>query len=140
MASALYELQWLAQSLRESLGLNYHLKQLLRSTPKYLKLRTIPNFHPFTLISLWMPFALFVISLIFSAMISIVNLVQIWSRLSTMASSSCSFSARASLPSANHRFVIFLPPLCYFSYLPSCSSRASDIIRSRYTRKHFRSP
>ena len=92
-----------------------------------LKLVTVPNFCHFTFISLWMPLALFVISLVFSALISILYLVQVLSRLSTRASSSCSSSARSSMSSAN-RLVIFLPPMLTF---PSCSSRASDMIRSR---------
>ena len=98
------------------------------TAPRYLKLVTVPNFCPFTFISLWMPLALFVISLVFSALISILYLVQVLSRLSTRASSSCSSSARASVSSANRRLVIFLPPMLTF---PSCSSRASDMIRSR---------
>ena len=61
------------------------------TAPRYLKLVTVPNFCPFTIISLWMPLALFVISLVFSALISILYLVQVLSRLSTRASSSCSF-------------------------------------------------
>ena len=98
------------------------------TAPRYLKLVTVPSFCPFTFISLWMPLALFVISLVFSALISILYLVQVLSRLSTRASSSCSSSARASMSSANRRLVIFLPPTLTF---PSCSSRASDMIRSR---------
>ena len=98
------------------------------TAPRYLKLVTVPNFCPFTCIFLWMPFALFVISLVFSALISILYLVQVLSRLSTRASSSCSSSARASMSSASRRLVIFLPPMLTF---PSCSSRASDMIRSR---------
>ena len=93
------------------------------TAPRYLKLVTVPNFCPFIFISLWMPLALFVISLVFSALISILYLVQVLSILSTRASSSCSSSARASMSS-----VIFLPPMLTF---PSCSSRASDMIRSR---------
>ena len=98
------------------------------TAPRYLKLVTVPNFCPFTFISLWMPLALYVISLVFSALISILYLMQILSRLFTGASSSCSSSARASMSSANRRLVIFLPPMLTF---PSCSSRASDMIRSR---------
>ena len=99
------------------------------TAPRYLKLVTVPNFCLFfTFICLWMPLALFVISLVFSALISILYLVQVLSRLSTRASSSCSSSARASMSSANRRLVIFLPPMLTF---PSCSSRASDMIRSR---------
>ena len=98
------------------------------TAPRHLKLLTVPNFCPFTFISHWMPLALFVISLVFSALISILYLVQVLSRLSTRASSSCSSSARAPMSSANCRLVIFLPPMLTF---PSCSSRASDMIRSR---------
>ena len=77
---------------------------------RYLKLVTVPNFYSFTFISLWMPLAQFVISLVFSALISILYLVQVLSRLSTRASSSCSSSARAftCMSSANRRLVIFL--------------------------------
>ena len=39
--------------------------------PRYLKLVTVPSFCPLTLISIWMSLALFVISLVFSALISI---------------------------------------------------------------------
>ena len=98
------------------------------TAPRYLKLVTVPNFCPFTFISLWMPFALFIISLVFSALISILYLVQVLTRLSSRASISCSSSARASMSSANRRLVIFLPPMLTF---PSCSSRASDMIRSK---------
>ena len=71
------------------------------TAPIYLKLVTLPNFCPFTFISLWMPLALFVISLVFSALISILYHVQVLSRLSYRASSSCSSSAGASMPLAN---------------------------------------
>ena len=66
--------------------------------------------------------------LIFSALISILYFVQVLLRLSTRASSSCSSSARAFMSSANRRLVIFLPPMLTF---PSCSSRASDMVRFR---------
>ena len=95
------------------------------TAPRYLKLVTVPNFCHFTFISLWMPLALFVISLVFSALISILYLVQVLLRLSTRASSSYSSSARASMSSANRKLVIFLPPMLTF---PSCSSRALDMI------------
>ena len=39
--------------------------------PRYLKLVPVRSFSPLTLISLWMQFALFVISLVFLALISI---------------------------------------------------------------------
>ena len=102
-ASALLELQWLVQSLREPLVWSHHLKQLLQGTWSLLQ---VPNFCPFTFISLWMPLALFVISLVFSALISILYLVQVLSRLSTRVSSFCTSSARASMSSANRRLVI----------------------------------
>ena len=98
------------------------------TTPRYLKLVKVPNFCLLTFISLWMPTALFDISNNFSALISILYLVHVLSRLSTRASSSCSASARASMSSANRKMIIFLPPMLT---LTSCSSRASDMIRSR---------
>ena len=58
-------------------------------------------------ISLWIPLALFVISLVFSALISILYLVQVLSKLSTRASSSCSASVRTSMSSENRKLVIF---------------------------------
>ena len=39
--------------------------------PRYLKLVTVSSFYPFTLISVLMPLVLFVISLVFSALISV---------------------------------------------------------------------
>ena len=93
--------------------------------PRYLELVTVPSFRPLTLTSLWMQLALFVMSLVFSALISIFYRLQVLSRLSTRASSSCFSSARASMSSANRRLVMVLPPMLTF---PSCSSRASDII------------
>ena len=98
------------------------------TTPRYLKLVTVLCFCPFTFISLWMPSALFVNSSVFSALIFILLLVQVLSRYSTKTSSSCLSSARASMSSANFRFVIFLPHMLTYS---SCSSRASDLIRLR---------
>ena len=76
------------------------------TAPRYLELVTVPSFCRFTFISLWMPLTLFVICLVFSALISILYHVHVLSRLSTGASSSCSSSARAFLSSANHRLVI----------------------------------
>ena len=98
------------------------------TAPRYLRIVTVPSFCPFTFISLWMPCVLFLISLVFLALISTLYLEQVLSRLSTRASSSCSSSARASMSLANCRLVIFLLPMLIF---PSCSSRASDMIRSR---------
>ena len=83
------------------------------TAPRYLKLASVPNFcfFTFTITSLWMPMALFVISLFFSALMSILYLVQVLSRLSIRASSSCSPSARASVSSAKCRLLIFLLPM-----------------------------
>ena len=92
--------------------------------PRDLNLVTVTSFCPLTFIFLWMPLALFVISFVFSALISILYTVQVLSRLSTRACSSCSSSARASLSSANRRLVMVLPPMLTF---PSCSSRVSDL-------------
>ena len=47
------------------------------TTPSYLKLVTVPNASPYTFISILMPLALFVISLVFSAQISILYRVQV---------------------------------------------------------------
>ena len=98
------------------------------TAPRYLKLVTVPSVCSLTFIIFWIPFALFVINLVFSALISILYLVQVSSIRSTRASYPCFSSARTSMPSANRRLVMFLPPMITF---PSCSSRASVIIRSR---------
>ena len=66
-ASALSELQWLVQSLREPLVWSHHLKQLLQGTWSLLQCPTSVLLP----LSLWMPLALFVISLVFSALTSI---------------------------------------------------------------------
>ena len=63
------------------------------TAPRYLKCVTVPSIFPFTWISLYMRLALFIISLVLSALISIVNLVLVLSRLSTRASCFCSPSA-----------------------------------------------
>ena len=84
-----------------------------------------PIFCPFTLISLRIPLAQFVISLVFSALIYILCPMPL-SILSTRASNSCTSSARESMSSAYSRLVIFLPPM--LTLLPCCS-RASDMIR-----------
>ena len=60
------------------------------TAPRYLKLVTVPSFCPYTLISLWMLLALFVIRLVFTAQISILYFVQVLSRVSSVVSSSCS--------------------------------------------------
>ena len=47
------------------------------TAPRYLKIVRVSSFCSFTLISLWMPLALFFISLVFSAFIPILYLVQV---------------------------------------------------------------
>ena len=78
------------------------------TAPRYLMLVTVPIFCPVTFITLLMPLVLFVISLVFSALIPILYLVQVLSRLSTRASSFSCSSVRASMSSVNRRLVIFL--------------------------------
>ena len=75
------------------------------TAPRYLKLVTVPSFCIFTFISIWMPLALFVISLVFAALISILYFISVSSTLSTRASSSCSSSASESMSVANRRLV-----------------------------------
>ena len=58
--------------------------------PRYLKLVTVSSFCPFTLISVLMPLVLFVISLVFSALISMLLAVKALSRRSTHFVSSSS--------------------------------------------------
>ena len=86
------------------------------TAPRYLTLVTVSSFCPITLFFLWMPMplALFVMNLVFSALISILCLVQVLSKLSTKASSSCSSPARAFMSSANRKLVIFLSPMLTF--------------------------
>ena len=43
---------------------------LVKTEPRYLKLVTVSSFRPFTLITVFMPLVLFVIYLVFSALIS----------------------------------------------------------------------
>ena len=96
--------KWAVQSLRESLVSSHHLKQLLQDT---LSLLQIPA-------SARLPLCLSGCHwhcLVFLALIYILYLVQVLSRLSTRASTSCSSSARASMSSTNRKLVIFLPPM-----------------------------
>ena len=88
------------------------------TAPRYLKLVTVPNFCPFTFISLWMP-----VCHQFGLLRTDLHFIPCAGFDETFSS-----SARASMSSANRRLVIFLPPMLTF---PSCSSRASDMIRSR---------
>ena len=60
---------------------------------------------------------MFVVSLVFSALISILYREQILSILSTRASSACSSPARALMSSANRRSVIVLSPMLFFRHV-----------------------
>ena len=80
--------------------------------PKYLKLFTISSFCPITLTFVLMPCVLFVISLVFSALISMpYEVVFFLSRRSTKLASYCSSPAKPSKSSAKRRLVIVLPPM-----------------------------
>ena len=79
--------------------------------PKYLKLFTVSSLCPLTLTSVLMPCVLFVISLVFSALISMPYDVDVFSRRSTKLASSCSSPAKPSMSSAKRRLVIVLPPM-----------------------------
>ena len=96
------------------------------TAPRCLKLVTVHSFCPFTLISLWMPLALFVTSFVFSSLISILYLVQVLSRLSARASSSCSSSARA--PSGSLNFSRSNLSLGWFGFLPFFGQTQNVII------------
>ena len=79
--------------------------------PKYLKLFTFSSLCPLTLTSVLMSCVLFVISLVFSALISMPYDVDVFSRRSTILASSCSSPAKPSMSSAKRRLVIALPPM-----------------------------
>ena len=79
--------------------------------PKYMKLVTVSSLCPLTLTSVLMPCVLFVISLVFSALISMPYDVDVFSRRSTKLTSSCSSPAKPSMSSAKLRLVIVLPPM-----------------------------
>ena len=96
--------------------------------PKYLKLWTFSRFWPQILMSELIPLVLLVISLVFSALISMAYVVDAFSSWLSNLNSPSSFRARASLPSAKRKFVIALPPMLTD---PSWSSKASVMILSR---------
>ena len=81
------------------------------TAPRYLKLTTSSNFSPLILMSMLIPFALLVISLVFSALISMPKAAEVLSRRSTREASSSSFPARSSMSSAKRKLVIVLPPM-----------------------------
>ena len=78
--------------------------------PRYLKLVTVSSFYPFALISVLMPLVLFVISLVFSALISMPLALKTLSRHSTNFASSSS-PAKPLMSSAKQRLVVVLPPM-----------------------------
>ena len=96
------------------------------SEPKYLKLWTVSSFWPPILTSKLIPLMLLVISLVFSALISMPYFVDVVSRWLTNLTSSSSFPARASMSSAKRKLV--LPPMLTY---PSWFSKASVMILSR---------
>ena len=100
--------------------------------PRYLKLVTVSNFCQFTLISMLVTLVLFVISLVFSALISMPQAVEALSRCSTNFASSSSSSTKTSMSLANRRLVIVLPPVLT---VPSRSSMTSAMILTRNTLK-----
>ena len=83
---------------------------------RYSKLVTVPSFYSLILIFLWFSSALFVISLVFLSLISILYIVQVLPRLSARACGSCSFSARVSMSLANRRLVISTG-FCLINYI-----------------------
>ena len=96
--------------------------------PKYLKFWTVSSFWPQILTSKLIPLVLLVISLVFSALISMPYFVDVVSRWLINLTSSSSFPARASTSSAKRRLVIVLPPMLTD---PSWFSKASVMILSR---------
>ena len=96
--------------------------------PKYLKLVTVSSLCPLTLTYVLMPCVLFVISLVFLALISMPYDVDVFSRHSTKLASSCSSPAKPSMSSAKRRLVIVLPPMLT---VPWWFRKASVMILSR---------
>ena len=106
----------------------YHGCKTTVQQQQQLEACTVSRFCPFTVISLRMPLALFVISLVFSALISILYLVQVLSRFQLGLLIPAPPQLEDLCHLANSRLVIFLPHM--LTLLP-CSSRASDMIRLR---------
>ena len=76
-----------------------------------LKLVIVSKFCPFTLISLWMPLVLFVISFVFSPLIYMPWVVEALWRRSTIFAGSSSSHAKPSVSSAMRELVFVLPPM-----------------------------
>ena len=100
----------------------------ITTEPKYLKLWTVSSFWPPILTSKLIPLVLLVISLAFSALISMPYFVHVISRWLINLTSLSSFPARALMSSAKRRLVIVLPPMLTD---PSWFSKASVMILSR---------
>ena len=103
--------------------------------PKYLKLWTVSSFWPPMLTSKLIPLVLLVISLVFSALISMPYFVDVVSRWLINLTSSSSFPARASMSSAKRKLVIVLPPMLtdpsWFFQSISHDSLKEDVKKSR---------
>ena len=91
-----------------------------------MELVTQHSFHPFILIFLLMPSALFFISLVFSALISILWIFCRDIQLGLPVPALLQLEHLYHRQTAN--WLLFLPPMLTFS---SCFSRKSDMIRSR---------
>ena len=83
----------------------------MMTVSRYLRLSTLSNFSPLILMSMLIPFALLVISLVFLALISMPKDAEVSSGQSTRVASSSSFPARPSMSTAKHKLVIVLPPM-----------------------------
>ena len=99
----------------------------LMTVPGYLKWSTVSSYFPLTVILVVIGWTLFVMSLVFSALISMLYREDASSSCLTRLASS-SFSARPSMSSANLRLVIVRPPMLT---VPERSFIASVVIRSR---------
>jgi len=78
---------------------------------RYLNSCTVSCFFPPSALLGVMNLALFVISLVFSLLISMPYLEADWSRLVTRRTNSSSLPAKPSTSSANHRLAILFPPM-----------------------------
>ena len=94
--------------------------------PRYLNRLTQSSFSPLTLMSVLKPLVLFVISLVFSALICMPKAVEVLSMRSTNSASSSSLPARPSMSSAKRKFVIFLPPMLTVPSWSLCVSHNSS--------------
>ena len=98
------------------------------SAPKYLNWLTFSSLLSLILMPPLMLSALFVITFVFSAFISMPNALAVLSRCLMSSFSSSSLLVKPSISSANQRLVMTLPPILM---VPECLSRASVISLSR---------